>query len=94
MFLECLVEKRVFSRDPSQTAIRGGVCGGVGSDEEVLVSICDNSIDKEDMETVSSFIVEGSDEERGNGKAIICATNEGGRDTATYEVGSSRSSCI
>lgn len=55
------------------------------------MSICENSVDSEEIESVSSF---GSGEERGDGKAVICATNEGGKGTATYEFGSSRSSCM
>lgn len=58
------------------------------------MSIWDDSVDSEERESVSSFVVEDSGDEYGNDKAVICATSEGGRGTATYEVGSSRSSCM
>lgn len=52
--------------------IRGGVCGGVRSDEEVFVSIFDSSADSEETGSVSSFIVAASGEEsRHGGRAVI-----------------------
>lgn len=45
--------------------------------------ICDNNVDSEDSASVSSFVVGGLGEERGDGRVVICATNEGGKGTAT-----------
>lgn len=65
-----------FIGDQAWVDIRGGVCGGVRSEEEAFVLVCAYN-----DSTLSPLVVERLGEVCGDGGAVICARSDGGSGT-------------